>query len=326
MALTTQVQKWHLSAGMHRRLVSHKRAVVRMPTSSRPRVPSPTSEEVKITPILRNQAFIKPELYTAGNSVQAGVNTQVLQWLNHAFEEDNGRQQYLDVGCACGSFTRRFLLERCMPCKRLVGIDISYDMIRYAREHSWHPRIVYEALDICGDVSWLIKKYGRFRRVYSFFTLHWVRDQASALRNIADLMTVGGECLLEYIGSSVVFDVWRELAKMQRWRSCAKVLEGTIPYSHYVEDQRSYIETLLHQSALKPHTCEVLRREINMPVHVLKEMYKPLLPVPTDMSREDHKDILDDFVSAMVSACGNESRDSVILRATHYLVHASKSV
>ncbi|XP_064473867.1 juvenile hormone acid O-methyltransferase-like isoform X2 [Ornithodoros turicata] len=281
-------------------------------------------DEVAPRPTLAQEVFIMPELYQGRNSVQHALNTLDLRWLNDGFREDDGRQQYLDVGCASGCFTRDFLLEKCAPCKRLVAVDISHDMISYAREHYSHPKITYEVLDIAGDVCGFTHRYGKFRRVYSFFALHWVKDQVGALRNIAALMTPDGECLLKFVGRSPAFEVWLQLARRQRWSSCAKILTESVPNSHYAEDQRTYIEMLLRQTRLRPHTCEALRQEISLSVDRMREMFSALLPVSKGMSPSEKEDMLDDFVSAMVTICGGESKEAVAIQEIHYLVHASK--
>ncbi|XP_064476174.1 juvenile hormone acid O-methyltransferase-like [Ornithodoros turicata] len=285
-----------------------------------------TTEEVRNTTdrIRMPQVSIKPELYHEGNTVRHALNILDLRFLNRAFKEDDGSQQFLDIGCATGDFTRDVLLEMCKPYKRFVGVDISHDMISYARQHSSHPKVEYEVLDICGDMSKFIEKYGRFRRVYSFYTLNSVEDQVKAMRNVADLMTVDGECLVKFVGKTQAWDAWRTLARTQRWSSYAAILEGSIPRSHYAEDQRLYIETVVQQSGLRPHTCEALRSEVKVPVQAFKEMFRALLPVSNDMSHEDKEDLLDDFVEEMVATCGSESKDSINFLTTHYFVHASK--
>ncbi|KAL3223980.1 hypothetical protein MRX96_027049 [Rhipicephalus microplus] len=141
----------------------------------------------------KEELRISTKLYAQNNSLQRKHNNTVLEFCQPAFlAEPLSTMQVLDVGCGTGDFTRDFLLPRCLPCARLVGIDCSVDMIKYASRHSAHEKIEYEVLDIGEDVTEFISHRGRFDRVYSFYCLQWLKDQGRALKNIAALMAPGG--------------------------------------------------------------------------------------------------------------------------------------
>ncbi|KAH6937466.1 hypothetical protein HPB50_000728 [Hyalomma asiaticum] len=162
---------------------------------------------------------LAPELYVAANTFQKRDNLLVLDLLNTAFRRAPSEdQQFLDVGCAVGDFTRDVLLPRSSPCWRIVGTDVSSSMIAYAERFFAHPRITYDVLDLSHDVSPFVERYGHFDRVYSFFCLHWIRDQVGALRNVRNLMAPEGECLLQFCARTPVYTLWRDFALMDRWR------------------------------------------------------------------------------------------------------------
>ncbi|CAN7986460.1 unnamed protein product, partial [Ixodes hexagonus] len=203
---------------------------------------------------------LEPRLYVAGNAFQRRDNISVLDLLSRAFRRPPTEdQQFLDIGCAIGDFTRDVLLPRSLPCRRIVGTDVSATMIDYARRHFDHSHVHYETLNISEDVSTFLEIHGAFDRVYSFYCLHWIKDQRSALANIARLMAPGGECLLQFCARTPVYALWRDFAQMSRWRSCIKNIEDYIPPSQDEEDLLSYLENLIYTANLKPHTCEVLR-------------------------------------------------------------------
>lgn len=135
----------------------------------------------------------------------------------------NLNQQFLDVGCGTGDFTKTELLPRCQPCQRIVATDTVLKMIEYAKEHFAHPQITYEEHDIRGDVSGLIAKYGQFDRVYSFYALNWVQDQTTALRNIGNLMKDDGDCVLVFAARTAVRKIWKRLVEMDRWKQYDQV-------------------------------------------------------------------------------------------------------
>ncbi|KAH9380000.1 hypothetical protein HPB48_001395 [Haemaphysalis longicornis] len=147
------------------------------------------------------------------NSVVNGCFKDIsptLQFYNTTFESDfmgNSRsvrertpyeqQQFLDVGCGCGRVAKELLWPSCPKnIRRIVGVDICANMVSYARKHSAHPKIIYEQLDIAGDISNFLQEFRTFDRIYCFNSLNRVKEQATAWKNISSLLKPGGECLL----------------------------------------------------------------------------------------------------------------------------------
>ncbi|KAG0439140.1 hypothetical protein HPB47_016743 [Ixodes persulcatus] len=205
-----------------------------------------------------------PEVYVKANDFQRTLNIRTLERLGTSFNSrPNTGQQFMDIGCGTGDFTRQELLPHCQPCRRIVATDIGESMVRFARENFAHPQIKYQVHDISTDVSELVRKYGQFNRVYSFFALHWVKDHVTALRNISDLMTSGGECLLLFAARSTHFEMWRRIFLMDQWKAYREICEKFIPDRQDVEDHPSlisYMLDILKTVNLKPHACEILTK------------------------------------------------------------------
>lgn len=168
---------------------------------------------------------LHPDRYRDGNSFQREANLRALDKFGTKFDSAANKQlRYLDVGCATGDFTRDVLLNHTDPPPTIVAVDISPEMIDHAKQRSPHPNITYDILDIATrEISGILSKYGQFDRVYSFYCLNWVKDQATALRNIASLMKNDGECLLLFPVKSSCYTVWRDIAKLPRWNAYAMV-------------------------------------------------------------------------------------------------------
>ncbi|CAN8012253.1 unnamed protein product, partial [Ixodes pacificus] len=67
-------------------------------------------------------ATLKPELYVASNRWQWRQNLLALERFQKSFKRDaQGEEQYLDLGCGTGDFTRECLLPCCLPCRRIVA-------------------------------------------------------------------------------------------------------------------------------------------------------------------------------------------------------------
>ncbi|XP_037580462.2 juvenile hormone acid O-methyltransferase-like [Dermacentor silvarum] len=139
--------------------------------------------------------------------------------------EPDKTQQFLDVGCGIGDLTREELLPRCLPCCRVVAVDVSAEMVEHAARHYHHDRLEFRKLEIVRDrdVAEFIDEHGLFDRVYSFHTVTFVADQAKALKNVARLLKPHGECLLIFPASLRSLDVNRNLVKMERWSKYSHV-------------------------------------------------------------------------------------------------------
>ncbi|KAH9379498.1 hypothetical protein HPB48_016265 [Haemaphysalis longicornis] len=166
----------------------------------------------------------KSPLYAESNKWQRSLNLQALDLFQMAFmPRDTSQLQFLDLGCGTGDFTRDFLLPRCLPCRRIVAVDGSEDMLSFARQNSGHANIEFDFLNISEDVGDFVLKYGTFDRVYSFFCLNWVSDQRKAMKNVCELLSPSGECLLVFPAWSLTKMFWRKLAQMDRWKAFSNV-------------------------------------------------------------------------------------------------------
>ncbi|XP_040066413.1 juvenile hormone acid O-methyltransferase-like [Ixodes scapularis] len=252
----------------------------------------------------RPTAMFIPEVYVMANDFQRTLNIRTLERLGTSFKSrPNTGQQFMDIGCGTGDFTRQELLPRCQPCRRIVATDISESMVGFARENFAHPQIEYQVHDISKDVSGLVRKYGQFNRVYSFFTLHWVKDHVTAFRNMSDLMTSGGECMLFFVARSTNLEMWRRTCLMDQWKAYREICEKFIPDRQDSEDHASlisYMLDILKTVNLKRHTCEILTKAslaedleeiIRTTIAVLP--FLPLLPVE---SRASYKDDMENVI------------------------------
>ncbi|CAN7938358.1 unnamed protein product [Ixodes hexagonus] len=203
-----------------------------------------------------------PELYAHSNSFQRNTNITSLNFFQQTYtDKSDANRQFLDVGSGTGDFTRQELLPRCTPCRRIVATEVVHETVEYARRNFAHPQIVYEEHDIRGDVSGLEAKYGKFDRVYSLFALHWVQDQAAALRNIASLMKDDGDCVLLIAARTTVYKIWKRIVQLDRWNQYDELSKRFIAKTQSMEDRTalmSYIHDTLKSANLKPHTCELV--------------------------------------------------------------------
>ena len=113
-----------------------------------------------------------------------------------------GNEAVLDVGCGTGRVTVECAKK--IPQGSITGIDISEDMIAFAKEeYKAYTNVVFQACDIA-DVSF----EELFDFVYSTYCLQWVAEQKKAIENIARSLKPGGNaCLLIGVPNRTV-EIW----------------------------------------------------------------------------------------------------------------------
>ncbi|EEC01188.1 acid methyltransferase, putative [Ixodes scapularis] len=270
-----------------------------------------------------------PEVHGKGHAHQGSTSLLALELLQASFKRTQGQQQkYLDLGCGTGQFTRNELLKRCPPTARLVAVDVAIEMIQHAQDNFVHPRITHEVLDIRQDVAGFIRIHGKFDRVYSFFTLHWMKDQINAFRNVSSLLVDGGECLLLFPARTTWLNVYRRLTEKHPGKFYSQVIEDMIPTSQDIEDKTgliSYMLNILKRSNLEPQTCEVLSFEHDVPDSEAliqgQATWNPIAPLlPEKMRQEFIQDL-----TAEIRNLWSEETDGVPHHFSDlFLVHASK--
>lgn len=123
----------------------------------------------------------------------------------------------MDVGCGDGQITAE--LARALPRGRVLGIDQSPEMIRFARERfpsKQFPNLNFEVMD-----ARALRFECQFDVVFSNATLHWVDDPPAFLRGAAAALVCGGRLLLSAGGpgnAHAVFRAFRAVLRRQPWR------------------------------------------------------------------------------------------------------------
>lgn len=125
--------------------------------------------------------------YSHHSSLQAAMAAEVLSQLAL-----KGNERVLDVGCGEGKITAQ-VATRCQQ-GAVVGVDVSHDMIRLAREQFAAPNLRFEVAD-ARSLPFRVE----FDLVVSFNALHWVPDQEIALRSIHTALVPSGRAQLRLV-------------------------------------------------------------------------------------------------------------------------------
>lgn len=213
--------------------------------------------------------------FSAYASVESYPSQEDLNaWARIRFTKASRRHdQHLDVGCGLGGFTRNHLLPYSRPCRRLVAVDSCPEVIYYAREHTWHPDLTYDVMDIekDDDVARVLDTYGKFDRVYSFMCFHFVNDQVAAYRNVGKLLADDGECVVVSCVATALTDIWLQVHETQKWKSFVpnpkKIFASNFRFNCVTPAAEIEEETrrLITEAGLKCIDCEVYEHSWTFP-------------------------------------------------------------
>ncbi|CAB3223289.1 unnamed protein product [Arctia plantaginis] len=175
----------------------------------------------------------KPELYEECNYIHKRDVSEYLEKFKPKMKWRENNNRILDIGCGDGSVTN--ILKTFIPTDfKLVGCDISNNMVMYASHHHSNDQTSFTVLDIAGDLPEDIK--GNFDHVFSFYALNWVIDQKRAFENIFNLLDKEGECFIILVAYNPVFEVYRTLSKNEKWSTWVYDVEKYISPYHDSED------------------------------------------------------------------------------------------
>jgi len=125
-------------------------------------------------------------------------------------------ESILDIGCGEGTVTRHIAEQ--VPEGRVVGIDISEEMISLAKQEQQLSNLRFECQ---GAESFALNE--TFDRVVSFNALHWVRDHSALLTQVKKVLRPGGT--LHFLMVSGGDERIGEVFEREPWKSEMQSLE-----------------------------------------------------------------------------------------------------
>uniref|UniRef100_A0A0K8RF03 Putative juvenile hormone acid methyltransferase n=1 Tax=Ixodes ricinus TaxID=34613 RepID=A0A0K8RF03_IXORI len=274
-------------------------------------------------------AQFSPERYARLNDTSKPMNREALRMTTFRKPSSECRQM-LDIGCGTGEFTRNVLLPWSKPCRKMVAVDALPGMIEYAKANYPHPDISYAVLDAASrDISNFLKKHGKFDRVYCFYCLHWIKDQEVALANVGKLLKDDGECLFLFVSQFVFYDLWQEMASMERWRDIIGDPLEIFPKSWNRElrpslkDVETSVKEMVADAGMDTISCTVYPTSpcvFNNEQGVL-DLLLPSVTTKDTASEEEKQNMLKEMSTRLINAC-TKTPDSCFFPIDIFILHA----
>ncbi|XP_033112578.1 juvenile hormone acid O-methyltransferase-like [Anneissia japonica] len=203
-------------------------------------------------------------------------------------------------------------------------------MIDVARQKYQRSNLTYEVADAKNFAENFPKWNGTFDKVVSVHALHWVEDKVSAMRNIYDCLTIGGECFLLFCGPlhQMLGQNQDELPYFLKHHSkWNKYLEG---YVHRMYNQFDLDDT---RKLLESVGFEVLSGTSNTPCDNLeisgqdeiKEYLRTLLGHLVYLPGQYHTEFLQDASDWCTQNFAVNQLGNMYCKVTIIVVHAIKN-
>ncbi|KAK8781700.1 hypothetical protein V5799_016963 [Amblyomma americanum] len=206
-------------------------------------------------------------------------------------------------------------------------------MVEFARKNSAHENIMFDVFDFCReDAGNLVARYGRFNRIYSFLTFHYVKDERKAFKELARLLTPNsGECLITAAVSTAPFDAWLELYLMKRWANLIPDPRSQFSkqFSFHFRKSKTQVESdirlMASEAGLKCIALHVYDTEWRFPnVDICADSMVEALDFNKYISQADIGDFKADMARALNGA-RVEKDSEYFMKSIIYCLHAQSA-
>ncbi len=155
-----------------------------------------------------------PEYYNKNSLLQYKGAMNFLSKHIGTFKKDS--INVLDVGCGDGKITQT--VAEMLNKSKVLGIDSSFEMIKYASKKCSEKNVSFKMIDVCQ-----LNFIEEFELIISFYCLQWVENKKLAFKKIADALKPYGTILLNMpIPYDYYIDIMDEMVKEKKWESYFK--------------------------------------------------------------------------------------------------------
>ncbi len=160
----------------------------------------------------------------------------------------------LDIGCGDGRITAAIAQQ--VPDGSVVGIDSSADMVAHAKDLArGTPNLSFEQRDAAQ-----LGFNEQFTAIFSNATLHWIRDQARVVDQIARALRPSGRVLVQCGGQGNgqgAIDSFMRVARRDSWHKSFENFEST--YGFY---SPSEYEVWLERAGLRTDELRLIPKDM----------------------------------------------------------------
>lgn len=196
----------------------------------------------------------KADLYHQHKMTSMIDSRKVLESFVNVFKwRADGGDSVLDAGCGSGDVTYELLLPF-LPAnfERLVAVDVSMEMIEFARKKYSHPKLSFQQFDLNAEVEkQALHDAKPFDHIFSFYTLHWIHNQKLCMENFYKLLNVGGDMCVMFLAHYPVHTVYLEQSQDTRWAPYMTDVNQIVSPYYYSKNAGEEFQNLLRACGFK---------------------------------------------------------------------------
>ncbi|MBI5402423.1 MAG: methyltransferase domain-containing protein [Ignavibacteriae bacterium] len=240
---------------------------------------------------MENIFIWNPEDYAEHSSAQYKWGKELLDVLSL-----NGTERLLDIGCGDGKITE--LISKKLKSGKVVGIDSSKDMIRFARHKYTNDKfenLSFELKDACN-----LGFKEEFDVVYSNAALHWIKDQECVLNESFKSLKKGGKILLQMGGKGnleEMISIITNTLKGGKWNQYFNDFENPFYFYSDLEYSSFLNKTYFHIDNVELIPRIMTHDNVNSLAGWIRTTWHPFLNrVPQNLKMELINDIVNAFL------------------------------
>ncbi len=166
-----------------------------------------------------------PKLYFSNSLAQKNWGFELISKLHF-----KGNERFLNVGCGDGKLSAK--VTKSLPIGSVLGIDLSEEMITFARNH--YPPEKFPNLAFMQMNASELNFDSEFDIVFSNAVLHWIKAPETALRCFRKSLKPDGMFLAQFGGKGNVAEILKVTNSMlenEKWSSDFR--DFIFPYGFY---------------------------------------------------------------------------------------------
>nr|UKF18817.1 juvenile hormone acid O-methyltransferase [Sogatella furcifera] len=240
------------------------------------------------------------ELYENRNGSQFNDSANVLNQLKSKLQwEDN--ETIMDVGCGPGNVTAKLLQAIVPNDAKIVGVDISPNMVEHAQKKYGNNNLHFCTLDFGSENIRQEFELESFSKIFSFYCLHWIQNQRRSIENVWSLLKPNGTALIVIVVHSPLFTVYKAMSKLAEWEPYMKDVDRFIAPYQEVENPCEEYRALLESSGFRVTDCFAKDSPVDAPTFdFLKESLRAVNPFLSRMPKNLHAKHMDALMHIVV--------------------------